>query len=72
MDTTKPSVREELKTIAAHDTIDPISLVSEISDKQKEKHDCFLNNELLTKEFVAKNLDLPGAYETIDEFIRKP
>ena len=70
MDATEKYVREKLKAIAVHDAIDPISLVSQISDKQAEKYDCFVDEELLNQEFVAKNLDLPGAYETIDEFIR--
>lgn len=68
MDSTENVVREELKAVA-NMTIDPISLVLDISDKHAEKHDCFLDEELLNQEFAAKNLDLPGAYKTIDELI---
>lgn len=67
-DFTENGVREELKAITKM-TIDPISLVLNISDKQTEKHDCFLDEELLNQEFAAKNLDLPGAYKTIHELI---
>ncbi len=68
MDSTENDVREELKTITKM-KIDPISLVVDISDKQAEKHDYFLDEELLNQEFVAKNLDISGAYKTMYELI---
>ena len=61
-------VREELKAIAKT-TIDPLSLVVNIPDKHAEKHDCFLDEELLNQEFAAKNLNISGAYEAIHELI---
>ena len=50
--------------------IDPITLLANISDKHAEKHDCFLNEELLNLEFAAKNIDLPGVYNLIQELVK--
>jgi ATP-dependent helicase Lhr and Lhr-like helicase len=70
MDSTENAVRDELKAIA-NMAMEPISLVEGISDKQAEKHDWYLDTELLNQEFAAKNLDLPGAYKTIDELVNE-
>jgi ATP-dependent helicase Lhr and Lhr-like helicase len=68
LDSTESAVRKELSAIA-NMTIEPTSLVVDIPGKQTEKHDGFLDEELLNQEFAAKHLDLPGAYKTISELI---
>jgi hypothetical protein len=69
MDTDSSSVMGTLRTIAKTSITDPISLVKDLPDKQTEKHDVFLNEDLLNQEFAAKKLDLPGAYKAIHELL---
>ncbi|MCP4146111.1 MAG: DEAD/DEAH box helicase [bacterium] len=54
-----------LEKIAAQDGFDAIELASIVKNKEREKYDRFLPEELLCKEYAARNLDVPGTLKYI-------
>jgi ATP-dependent Lhr-like helicase len=70
LNTTKENFRNVLKAILENDPVDAVDLASKVPHKRAQKHDCFINDDLLNMEFAAKNLDIKGSYERIRELIQ--
>ena len=50
-----------LKRIDSDDMVDPISLAVRVKNKQSEKYDWVLTEELMCAEYAARDLDVPAA-----------
>jgi hypothetical protein len=69
-DTTEKDIYDTLQVMLKHPIPDPLELVADIQAIQAEKYDIFVTEQLLRQEFVARNLDLPGAYQAIYAMLR--
>ncbi len=58
-----------LRAIAQQGTADAIALAATVRNKRSEKHDRFLNEELLCRNYAARALDTQGAWETICQIV---
>ncbi len=63
-----------LKALIEKGPPDPIALAATVETKVKEKHDRFLDDDLLNADYASHHLDCPGAWEAIRRMtgIRKP
>lgn len=69
---TEPAeVLSHLAAIVAREPIDPVQLASAIENKTMEKHDHFLSEALLNQNYAASQLDIPGAWETLQAIVQK-
>ena len=60
-----------LKKLAKADAPDPVILSAAVRNKINEKHDLFLSEELLCKNYAMSFLDVKGTWETIHQTIKK-
>lgn len=51
--------------LAASPMPDAVDLAREVKIKVKDKHDIYLGEELLTASYAARDLDVPGVWETL-------
>ncbi len=54
-------VLDHLRTIATVDAPDPVVLARDVPAKQREKHDVWLDEDLLSAEYASRYLDVSGA-----------
>jgi len=62
---TPAEVLERLKALADCGPADPLALAATITNKVAEKHDRFLNDDLLNADYASRHLDSQGAWEII-------
>lgn len=49
---------------------DPIALAQHVPSKEVDKHDHFLDEDLQSQAYAAGNLDVPGAWDVVEELVR--
>ncbi|HEY9695788.1 MAG TPA: DEAD/DEAH box helicase [Trichocoleus sp.] len=67
---TPQQLTNHLKTIVAQPLADPIMLAATVKNIVLEKHDRFLSEELLCRNYASGYLDLAGTKNAIDRMIR--
>jgi ATP-dependent helicase Lhr and Lhr-like helicase len=56
---------KRLKKLAAASPPDPVELAATVRNKVNEKHDLFLDEDLLCRNYAAGYLDVQGAWESL-------
>jgi ATP-dependent Lhr-like helicase len=64
------AVRGELARLAAAPPPDPLALAATVANRQSEKFHPYLAESLLTADYAARALDVPGAWEVMCETSR--
>jgi ATP-dependent helicase Lhr and Lhr-like helicase len=64
-DLSPKEVMQQLKTIAAHLPADAVTLAMTVKNKMTEKHDRFLSEPLLCRNYASGYLNPQGAWETV-------
>ncbi|MGI8484283.1 MAG: hypothetical protein ACR2OU_08470, partial [Thermomicrobiales bacterium] len=64
-DATASQIERILRELAGSPMPDAEELAADVSVKEKEKHDRFLGEELLTAGYAARDLDVPGAWRAL-------
>ncbi|WP_332643293.1 DEAD/DEAH box helicase [Aeromicrobium sp.] len=49
---------------------DPVELAEHVPAKEVDKHDRFLDPDLLAQSYAKHSLDVPGAWEVVEELVR--
>jgi ATP-dependent helicase Lhr and Lhr-like helicase len=62
-------VWKHLKKLAAAKPPDPAMLAATVRNKINEKHDLFLDEDLLCRNYAAGYLDVQGAWETLKQMV---
>jgi ATP-dependent helicase Lhr and Lhr-like helicase len=62
-------VWKRLKKMVAAKPPDPVELAATVSNKINEKHDLFLNEDLLCRNYASSYLDVQGAWETLRQWL---
>jgi ATP-dependent Lhr-like helicase len=62
---TPEEVDHELKSLAEKGPADAISLAAAIKNKATEKHDRWLDDDIMNEDYASRNLDCQGAWEAI-------
>jgi ATP-dependent helicase Lhr and Lhr-like helicase len=60
---------KRLKKLAATKPPDPVTLAATVRNKINEKHDLFLDEELLCRNYAAGYLDVQEAWETLQQIL---
>jgi len=60
---------EQLKAVVGMGPADAVELAAIVEDKVMEKHDCFLNEELLCWNYASSYLATDRAWETLKEIV---
>jgi ATP-dependent helicase Lhr and Lhr-like helicase len=51
---------------------DPLELAESVANKAADKHDCYLDDALLTQSYAARSLDVPGAWSALNDLSKAP
>ncbi len=65
-----PDLLNALSQLVEAGEPDPVELARGVPSKEVDKHDQFLNQDLLSKSYAASSLDVPGAWEVLNELVR--
>lgn len=71
-DATAAQIERILRELAGSPMPDAEELAAEVSVKEKEKHDRFLGEDLLTAGYAARDLDVPGAWRALRDLTHRP
>ena len=63
---------QKLQTLVDQEPVDAVSLAQVVEDKTSEKHDPYLNEELLCWNYASSHLDPRKAWETLRAVVRQP
>ena len=64
--TTPAELRAELEVLVPGGPPDPLELAAAVGNKEAEKYDQFLSEDLLNAEFAARALDPAGAWSVLE------
>lgn len=59
------AVREIARDIVSGPVIDPVALALGVENKETNKFDPYLSEELLARDYAARELDVPSAMEVL-------
>lgn len=65
----EPETMEALVRIASDPIPDPIALAARIKNKQAEKYDGLLGEQLMNAEYAARKLDVKGARNLVERLL---
>jgi len=68
--TTPEEVRGIIEGLLQRPLPDPIRLAASVSIRTQDKHDNYLGEALLNAAYAARDLDLPGAWATLETLMR--
>jgi len=71
-DATAAQIERILRELAGSPMPDAEELAADVSVKEKEKHDRFLGEHLLTAGYAARDLDVPGAWRALRDLTHRP
>jgi ATP-dependent helicase Lhr and Lhr-like helicase len=71
IETREEELKECLKSICSKDAVDPLELAKSIPNKASEKYDPFLSEELMSIDYAAAKLDVPGALQALQTILSK-
>lgn len=71
-DATAAQIERILRELAGSPMPDAEELAADVSVKEKEKHDRFLGENLLTAGYAARDLDVPGAWRALRDLTHRP
>jgi ATP-dependent Lhr-like helicase len=66
-DTDPEEAARIIADLLAHPLPDPIQLAASVAIKEQDKYDEYLGEDLLNASYAARDLDLPGAWSTLEE-----
>lgn len=69
-DTVPDGIRRIIQDMLERPLPDPIRLAASVSIRAQDKHDNYLGDALLNASYAARDLDLPGAWATLEALMR--
>jgi ATP-dependent Lhr-like helicase len=64
-DSTADQVHSVIRELSAGDSPDPVVLARTVENKQRDKYDEYLSEELLARSYATHSLDVDGAWDTL-------
>jgi ATP-dependent Lhr-like helicase len=68
--TTPEETSRILESLLSQPLPDPVRLAAFVSNKEQDKYDEYLGEDLLNASYAARDLDLPGAWSTLEALTR--